>query len=270
MNNRAALQQPLWYFVLAGAVVFLVDAWLRQREVTIDVDASVRPEVVAEFEAQFGRTPTVQEREQAKQDWVTTELLFREAVRLGLENNDAVIRAHLANKLKQLVRERTIIAPPTDEELQEELEARPERYARSDTFNVSHAFVNRNIAPDTFDARVLEAWKQIGEGAELGSVGDHFPRGPSFEGMTQPQLEAVLRIGLAPVLKQQQIGRWHRLSGPRGAHFVRLDAIISGKPEVASARAALAARIEARKRDDALQRFIADLERRYRVVDAAE
>ncbi len=271
MSSRAALRQPLPYFVLAGAIVFLVDTWLRQRDTVIQITGGVRREVAAEFEAQLGRPPSDEEQQKALQNWVTTELLFREAERLGLENNDAVIRAHLANKLRQLIRERTITAPPTEAELRAELDAHPERYAKSDTFNVSHAFVNRKLAPDTFEARAAVAWKELNEGNALGTVGDHFPRGPSFEGMSQPQLEAILHVELGRVLKRDQVGKWHRLSSPRGAHFVRLDAVISGKPTLESARAALVEDREASKRDAAVRQYVEELEKEYRVVaDAVE
>lgn len=268
---RAVLRQPLPYFVLAGVAVFVVDAWLRRSHNTIEVNEGVRREVSAELTAQFGRPATADEERQALASWVTTELLFREASTLGLEQNDAVIRAHLANKLKQLVKEGTIVAPATEEELQAQLVAEPQRYAKPDSFRVSHAFVNRNIATETFETRAAEVWAQLNAGAELHSVGDHFPRGPVFEGMTAAQLESAIGVDLGSVLKADPMGTWHRLVGPRGVHFVRLDAISSGKPDVESARAALLADVEANKRDQAVDEFVEALQKDYRVVhEAAE
>jgi hypothetical protein len=263
VNLRAALRQPLLYFVLVGAAVFLVDAWLRRNNDVVDVNDGVRREVAAEFATQNGHPPNPDELQRALDTWVTTEVLFREASKLGLEANDAVIRAHLANKLALLERERIIVAPASDDELRAQLDAHPERYTKPNTFKLTHVFVNRGTAPESFEARAAEVGTKLNEGAEPSTLGDHFPRGPVFEGMTQAQLQSVLNLDLSTALEPARVGTWQRLAGPRGAHFIRLDGIVSGKPTFESVRAVLVADVDAQKRDAAVQQFVEALKKQY-------
>lgn len=269
MNLRDALRQPLFYFVLVGAAVFLVDAWLRRNENVVELNDGVRREVAAELSTQLGRPASADEQQHALDAWVTTEILFREASKLRLEDNDAVIRAHLATKLTQVVRDRTIVAPAGDHELQAQLEAHPERYTKPNTFKITHVFVNRGIALDSFEARAADVEAKLQTGSDPSTLGDHFPRGPVFEGLTLPLLQAALNLDLGRALEPEQVGKWQRFAGPRGAHFVRLDAITSGKPNFESLRPQLTLDVEAKKRDAAVQQFVEGLKQQYSVVGAA-
>ncbi len=201
------------------------------------------------------------------QTWTDTELLFREASELGLAENDAVIRSHLARKLAQMVAQRSIIAPATESELAQELAAHRETYRQLDTFTVTHVFVNRATAPDTFASRVEEVQAQLNAGTTIQGLGDHFPRGPVFELLTQAQLEGALGVKLGAALSPEQKGKWQQLSGPRGAHFVRLDELLSGEPTLENSRERLSDRVAEEKKQAAVRAFIDGLRSKYPVVD---
>lgn len=258
-------KQPLIYFVLVGAFVFVADAWLRRKADVIAIDATVRGESEAEFRAMAGREPTPPELAQAVSEWTTKELLFREAMQLGLQENDATVRNHLALKLKNLVRQRTIVTPPTDEELRAELSAHPERYTKSDTYTVTVVFVSRGDSPEAHAQRTQELVAKLTAGLEPSGAGDHFPRGPVFEDLLAIQLEQVLKVDLRQVLRPENRHRWQQLPNARGSYLIRLDAIHSGAPQFDAVRDAIAGQLEMQKRDAALDEFIAQLRTKYPV-----
>lgn len=260
-------KQPLIYFVLLGAFVFVADAWLRRKAEVIVVDATVRGESEAEFRAMAGRSPTAPELEQAVAEWTTRELLFREAMQLGLQDNDATVRAHLAVKLKNLVRQRSIVTPPTDVELRAELDAHPERYTKPDVYTITVVFVARGAAPETLTARTSELLEKLAAGLDPNGAGDHFPRGPVFEELLPMQLEQVLKVDLTQALKPEQRGKWQTIANPRGSYLLRLDAIKSGRPEFEALRDVIAAQLEGQKREAAVAEFVEQLRAKYPVED---
>jgi hypothetical protein len=270
VSFAAAFKQPLFYFALAGAITFVVDAWLRRDADVIRITDGVRREVASEFSGAHLRAPTNEELEQGVQAWTETELLFREADRLGLAENDATVRNHLARKLSQVVGQRTINEAPTDSELFEELRIHRDRYVKADTFTVTHVFVSRASTPETYEARVTEALNRLNAGAESHTVGDHFPRGPVFERLPQQQLEALLGVKLEAALQPEQQGRWQALTGTRGTHLLRLDEMVSGEPTLENSRDSLVGSVQARKSEAAVRAFVSELRTKFTIVDESK
>lgn len=265
MRVPGALKQPLFYFVLLGTAVFLLDSWLRAEPQTLQVSPEVRREVSARLEQQLARPPTPGELEGGLRDWVDTELLFREATALGLDENDSVIHAHLAQKLRHIVLERTILPEPSESELRAQFAAHPKRYAGAATSDLTHVFISRSASGAEFEARVREALSQLTRGSEPRSVGDHFPRGPQFRGMTRAQFEQIFQTSFATALESSRLGAWQRLDGARGAHLIRLDAVSDGKPVFEALRPALVADVQARKKQAAVALYLAELRKKYRL-----
>jgi len=258
-----ALKQPLPYFVLLGTLVFLVDAGFSATPNSIDVSPEVRHEVRARLEQTLSRPPTPAELEQGLEQWVDSELLFREATKLGLDQNDSVIHDHLAQKLRHIVQERTVLPEPSESELREALKAKPERYMGPVTFDVTHVFISRSASGAKFEPRVQETLAQLARGAEPRSVGDHFPRGPEFRGLTRLQFEQIFGANLSAVLRADRIGAWQMLESARGAHLLRLDAVSDGKPNFEALRPALRADVQEMKKQARVAAYLKELRKKY-------
>ncbi|HET8945549.1 MAG TPA: hypothetical protein VFQ07_01085 [Candidatus Polarisedimenticolia bacterium] len=97
------LREPLVHFLLLGALLFGVHALLSGEAPRRDVVVVTRGRIdglVAQFSATHGRPPDAAERSGLVQDWVREEILCREAVALGLDREDAVIRDRLRQKME--------------------------------------------------------------------------------------------------------------------------------------------------------------------------
>ena len=98
------LREPLLHFFLIGAAIFLVHAlWSgeapRHRDVVV-VSRGRIDSLAAQFEATHARPPDAAERNDLVQAWVREEILSREAVALGLDREDSVIRDRLRQKME--------------------------------------------------------------------------------------------------------------------------------------------------------------------------
>lgn len=116
--NRRWLRDPLTHFLVAGALLFAFFA-LRGEEAdpasrTIEVGRDVQARLSLGFERAMQRPPTDAELDGLIDRWVREEVLYREALRLGLDQDDVVVRRRLAKKMDGLASARAEMETPSN------------------------------------------------------------------------------------------------------------------------------------------------------------
>ncbi|WP_372798845.1 hypothetical protein [Pontiella sp.] len=119
------LKEPLIHFILLGAALFAVYAGLNRPDSKegIVVTASMVQALEAQFSNDWNRAPSAEERQGLIRDYVREELAVREALALGLDRNDPVVRQRLRQKIELMVEEDAVVRAPTDGELENYLQA---------------------------------------------------------------------------------------------------------------------------------------------------
>ncbi|MET4131801.1 hypothetical protein ABIE62_000917 [Porphyrobacter sp. MBR-155] len=97
-------REPLVHFLVAGFALFALLTWSSSGEVdpasrVISVDRAQQAELALQFQRMMGRAPTDAELATAIDRFVRDEVLYREALRLGLGQGDAVVRRRLVTKM---------------------------------------------------------------------------------------------------------------------------------------------------------------------------
>jgi peptidyl-prolyl cis-trans isomerase C len=141
------LREPLFHFVALGAVLFLVYAVLSD---VFTVDAGRRIEIteseiqlLAEtWQRQWQRPPTEEELRGMVQARVREEVLYREALAVGLDQNDVVVRRRMVQKMELLSQDLALLADPTDQELQAFFQENQEEYRIPPRVSFSHVYFN--------------------------------------------------------------------------------------------------------------------------------
>ena len=131
---RRWLHEPLAHFLVIGALLFLVFEWRggsRPGSGRIVITPGQIDTMAATFARTWQRPPTELELKGLVDDHVRMELATREAMALGLDRDDTIIRRRLRQKLEFLVEDTVDAAPPTDAELQAWLDAHPGASASS-------------------------------------------------------------------------------------------------------------------------------------------
>ena len=99
-RNRVAalLREPLVHFLIAGALLFVVLAGRAPDvgERRIVVDEAVVTGLVNRYVQAFRRPPSDEELDGLIRDYVRGEVYYREALRLGLDQDDEVVSAMAA------------------------------------------------------------------------------------------------------------------------------------------------------------------------------
>jgi PPIC-type PPIASE domain len=138
------LREPLLQFFLLGGLVFGLYALLHH-PASDDRAVTVTPgklrELVSTFAASWRRTPTSDELSALVDQYVQDEILYREALRIGLDRDDVVVRRRLAQKLSFLLETRSI-APADDSQLAAFLDAHSEDFRSAPQIAFTQLFVD--------------------------------------------------------------------------------------------------------------------------------
>jgi hypothetical protein len=114
---RKLLREPLVHFLVLGAVLFLVFDLTAESDQPQQRRIVVTPGQVEQLAGQFSRTwmrpPTPGELEGLVREYVRSEIYYREALAMGLGQDDPYVRNRLALKLEVLLDD--LSARPTRE-----------------------------------------------------------------------------------------------------------------------------------------------------------
>jgi peptidyl-prolyl cis-trans isomerase C len=226
---RFVLREPLVHFLIGGLLVFLFSTWRgdsvdpESRSITITAPQVWR--LVAQWQQMWRRPPTPAEIDGLIRDYVKEEVYAREATRLGLGEDDAVIRRRLRSKMEFLASSEVESAIPDKATLQAWLDRNPARYAESAKVSFDQIYLGQR--PDSA-ASVKAA---LAGGADWKTVGISIPLPRSPDAQTLSDMKRDFGDDFANAVSGLKAGGWQ---GPVpsgfGFHLVRIRAMTLGKP----------------------------------------
>jgi hypothetical protein len=129
--NRA-LREPLVHFLVIGLLLFVVFALVgedrRAAGNRIEITDADIDQLVAIFRKQWQRPPDPQELQGLIDSRIREEVLYREALAMGLDKDDTIVRRRLAQKVEFLMGDVSGVTEPDDATLQAYYEKHAERY----------------------------------------------------------------------------------------------------------------------------------------------
>jgi peptidyl-prolyl cis-trans isomerase C len=233
-RGRAALREPLVHFLIGGLLVFMLFAW-RGEEADpesrrIVVTADMAQQLAAQFEQTMQRTPSQAEIDGLIRDHIREEIYYREALRLGLDVDDSVIRRRLRSKMEYLARADTEAEVPSDAVLQAWLTRNAARYAPGARTSFDQIYLG-----DRNPAAVRAALQR---GADWRTAGEPISLPPSLEAADRDEIARTFGTKFADALAGQKQGEWARpIASGFGQHLVRIRTISVPKtPKLADVR----------------------------------
>lgn len=171
LKERAVrlLRDPLAHFLIAGALLFAFFLWRGEpvdpASRTISVGRERQAALVVQFERTMGRAPTDAELDGLIGRFVHEEVLYREALRLGLDRGDPVVRRRLAFKMDQLASARAETEVPSDDVLRKWLADNPWRFAPETIFSFDQLYFAHKDAAKTALTRISSGadWHELGD-----------------------------------------------------------------------------------------------------------
>lgn len=244
---RRLLREPLLVFLVIGAGVFALDRMAggvfdpESRSILVTREQVIR--LADLWSAQIGRLPTAAELDSLVEDHVREEVLVREAMRMGLDQDDTIVRRRLAQKMSFLIEDTVVVDDISDSELAAYFEENAERYGDAQRFTLRHVYVSPDRrGSDEEAARVatdiLAQLQAEGGGAEPENtlwrrLGDPFMLRREYGRRTAGDLAELFGGAFVDGLAPLPIGEW---AGPvesaYGYHIVRLSARTEARPAV--------------------------------------
>ena len=146
MNINRILKEPLIHFFVLGALVFAGYAALNRHGEAVPGRITISRGQLASMMESFTRTrqrsPTREEWKGLIRDRVREEVYYREALALGLDKDDLIIRRRLRQKLDFVSEDIAAQTEPTDADLSAYLKASPESFRVEPRFTFSQVYLN--------------------------------------------------------------------------------------------------------------------------------
>lgn len=220
---RRLSREPLLHFFLCAAVLFAVQRVLESEPANrIVVPAQVVQALREEHVRRTGVPPTAREESALVQRFVDDELLYREAVKLGLDSGDLIIRRRLVQKLEFLNERLEPLPEPSEGMLRAYLEEHRDRYRVAARVTLTHVFADATRRGAEAERTAAQWREQLAAGAS--ELGDPFLHGSSLPRKTQGELENLLGPEFAGRVMSLPLQQW---SGPLrstyGWHIVRVS-----------------------------------------------
>jgi hypothetical protein len=176
---RRILREPLLHFLLIGIGLFAGYDLLRGGDTGAPRDIVVtaaRVEALAEsFATTWMRPPTPEEVKGLVDDYIAEEIYYREAIAMGLDQDDTVIRRRLRQKMEFISEDAAAAAEPSDDELRACLTAHPAKFLEPAQLTFVQVFFSSEKRGDQarLSAEKLLVELQAGRGpAALAEAGD--------------------------------------------------------------------------------------------------
>jgi hypothetical protein len=268
----------LLHFLLAGLLLFVghrvlsPDAGLGDVSTLIELTEDDLRQMTVAWLAQGRPPPTAGELQSLVEAKVREEILYREALALGLDRNDTIVKRQLARKMEFLAEDVSGVADPTSEELRAWFAKNTERFAVSPRASFRHlyfSFDQRGAGARDQAARTLPKlggkpvdWPGAPALADSFMFQDYYPD-RSFD-----QVAKDFGPGFARALFQLTPGSWQGpIESGYGWHLVWMESLTPGRvPAIEEVETDVKAAWAAEQRAEAKRRAFAAMRGRYQVV----
>ena len=270
MNLRRVLTEPLFHFFMIGLALFALFALLNRDDFSapneIVVDSARIESLRSQFERVWKRPPTAGEMQGLIDSWIREEIMYREGLALGFDQEDPVIRRRVAQKVTFMT-EAIADAEPDDAELRAWLKENEQRYELDPVVSLRQVYFDPQRRGDELTDDVAAALAALQAG-ENGDLGDSTLLPSAIEDASLSEIERTFGREFAQSVAWTEPGKW---AGPvrsgYGLHLVFVESMEAGRvPELDEVRAAVERDLRSARREEASAAFYEALRERYEIV----
>jgi PPIC-type PPIASE domain len=272
---KQLFREPLLHFLLLGAGLFVAFGLVGKRTGgepgRIVVTQGQIEHLAAGFNRVHGRPISPEELEGLIGDYVREEVYYREALALGLDRDDAVIRNRLRLKMEFISDDVAAQAEPTEEQLRRYLQEHPDTFRIEPHFTFSQVYLNperhrESLAHDA--AQLLTQLNQAGDKADVSELGDPFLLEHNFVALAASEVVKQFGEKFAARLGELPRDRWQGpVESGYGVHLVFVSETTQGRvPTLEEVRDAVRREWANARRLEVNEKFYQNLLKRYTVT----
>jgi len=269
------LRDPLSHFLAIGVVLFALSFWLGgpaedfSRVIRLsagDVEGIKQMWAKTRF-----RSPTEVELKGLIESRIKEEILYREALALGLSEDDTIIRRRLAQKMEFLGEGLIDPGEPSEVDLETYLTANPEQFQEPARISFEHVYLNperRGEGVEQDAQALLVSFQAKDSAVDAQHAGDPILLDTRFDRVSQRTLASTFGQEFAEAVMPLPQRQWEGpVRSAYGLHLVYLHEREEGRlPDLNAVRDRVRMALLSERRRDSKDTFYETLRDHYEVV----
>jgi hypothetical protein len=219
-------REPLVQFFAAALLLFSADGLMhgsQQRPAgeVITISQGRVQQLADSYRLLAGRMPSRAELQALVDDFADEEVDYREAVAMGLDLDDTIVRRRMRQKLEFLSEDADASEPPSDEQLAAWLASHAADYRRRERISFRHVLASKDQRADTANADATAFLDKLRSGVDPEGLGDASMLPAALPLTTEEGVAALFgRAFAASVFAHAGEGWFGPVGSPFGAHDV--------------------------------------------------
>lgn len=216
-SSQRFWREPLIHFFILGLAVFGLHAALdRKPEATVndpylvEVSSADIEWMRTIFKKRMGRGPTVQDLRGQVSQLIREQILSREAVAMGIDEGDIVVRRRLAQKMEFLFKDLSAMTEPTEDDLRKYYFENRRKYEASPQVTFTQVYFsveNRGVEGAKQAAQALI--KEDGDPYRVPALGDASILSPGCRQCSEIEIRNRFGTDFAEAVKNLKPGLWN-------------------------------------------------------------
>jgi hypothetical protein len=272
------LREPLLHVLLIGATLFVVyyalnpGAGQLQDSNRIAITADDLAQIRLAWMAQWQRPPTPEEMRNLLDGKIREEVLSREAVALGLDKEDTIIKRRLAQKMEFVMEDVSALRRPADDELKHWFAQNAQRFATPSLVTFRHLYFSPDLRGVHARDDAREALRKLAgkteEASELQKLSDSFMFQDFYAERSPDQVAGIFGTAFAQALLRLEQRKWQGpVESGLGWHLVWVESTMPGRvPRFEEAEAGVKSEWSDEQRADSKRKLFDHMKARYQIV----
>jgi len=271
---QALLREPLMHFLLIGAALFFVfdqvgdPVEVDNRIVISQADLDI---LASDWLRRTGRPPSPQQVEQQLRQYIREQVLSREAVNLGLDRDDVIIRRRLAQKMQFLFDDLGQVPDPTNADLNVFMSNYIERFTLPATLSFRHIFLNPDSDGEAIQDQAQQLLRRLQESnavVDTSELGDPTLLPLQFDNQTRLQISNLLGDEFAGQVYSLPDNRWSgSVASGYGLHLVYIHSRTAVRVQpLAEVRQSVIRQWQTAKQQELNDLFYQGIQQRYEII----
>lgn len=237
---RGLWREPLLHFLLIGAVLFGLYTLVPNGPMTPPASKEIRLSVdeinqlILLFQSQWRRPPTPQELQQLVENKVQQEVLYREALAMGLDKDDEIVKRRMAQKMQFLAEDVAAAREPSTDELRIWFAKNADKFALPKRVSFRHLYFSPDRRGNNAREDAAKALAQLAGQPEdtklVESLADPFMFQDYYRDRAPDYLGKEFGPQFAQTVEKLPTGSWQGpIESGFGWHLVFVDTVIPGR-----------------------------------------
>lgn len=221
------IKEPLVHFVILGSLVFWLNNWVNSEDVSekekIVVSQGRVEQMINLYQKTWQRPPSPAEITELINDYVLEEVYYRQAVAMGIDKDDTVIRRRMRQKLEFLTEDIMMESEVNDTDLLTYMKAHSDRFKDEPTYSFEQVYINPQKHKANLPLHLSALADRLRTNESVRSDSAFFSQ--FYEEASVAKLRRNFGRNFDTQLDDLELGQWSEpLESEMGLHFIKMRA----------------------------------------------